>query len=240
MNLLKMGRIITALMVIVAVSNLSVMANPMPGDPPRDSESNDFWFYFLLGVAVGSAVTLIVDALITSSQSVSFESEDIEFTLKPGNVISVNADYHLFNESGEPDTLRIVYPFPNDDYLQPAECVILDRVYQGKSYPLSFENNDGDWYFDFVLEAQATTTLHIEYDQQSTENCFKYLLTTGNGWGKRIKQANFKIKIPTGCTLDSLSYTHGILNVGDDYTVYQIEERDFKPEKELVFSWIED
>ena len=145
-----------------------------------------------------------------------------------GKTTLVNAIVRIFRAK----KLRVVLCAPT------GRAAISERIFNTFN-EIEYQDNGTDWKFSIDLSHELPADIFVEYNQVTTENKFRYILTSANTWKEPLEEAEFLIKIPLKYELEKCSYRTKQLKSNDEFNLYLIEQRDFSPHKELTFSWVE-
>ena len=194
-----------------------------------------------LGIASAIAGTFTalsgLEKYVKTNQ-IRFFQERINFTVKPDGTVQVVGAFSLKNNSKKDKTIRMVFPFPKEVYLEPATGISMKLNQPDQK--LEYEQVEGIncCVCEVMLKAGEITVMEIKYSQKSTQNRFKYLLRSIMIWGDKMNDADFTIQLPKNMALESTNYNCQKSPASGDYNVYTINRKDFMPTKDLEFAWV--
>ena len=226
-----------AILILVSFVLIVPPADSNPAAQPPRSKSN---IWPVLFIAVPLVVLIVFDIFpVQVKPGVYFKEETIEFTVAEDGNVNVKALYTFESGREIEEPVPIVYPFPQKDYLQPPQHVTISERVFNTFNEIEYQDNGTDWKFSIDLSHELPADIFVEYNQVTTENKFRYILTSANTWKEPLEEAEFLIKIPLKYELEKCSYRTKQLKSNDEFNLYLIEQRDFSPHKELTFSWVE-
>ena len=167
---------------------------------------------------------------------VQFWKEAIDVTIKVPDTVQVSGKYYL-KARAVGDTIKTVifYPFPVDstlDYPYWYEAAIGTNT----PAPHVCKARDGITLEVTVLP-QKVCTLTVVYKQHVRQRKGRYILTTTQYWGEPLAAGDYSVEVPSGITLEYLSYPSDTIEDINQATIFRFQRRAFLPDRDLIFSW---
>ena len=145
--------------------------------------------------------------------------------------------YYFRNESDEPLTTLIKYPFPVDrNHMMPFRIRVWEQTEEGLA-PLGFVRADASVDWRMQLGPRGERTIRVEYVQEIKKNHAVYIVTTTRAWKRPIELAEFEFRIPADFEDVELSFEPDSVSVSGDTLVYYMSETDFLPDADLSVTW---
>lgn len=179
---------------------------------------------------------LIVLCMLVSAAlgaALSFEAEELQFTLKP-DTWEVDGLFYFANYTETSFSGPIFFPVPVDSLSLAPELITLEITEDsaGKCKLLS-QSQAG---FSFYLEIPELhfCTLHLVYRQELKGNIATYIITSSRAWGQPLEYASYDLRVDPALQLIELPFP---LQEYNDNS-YHWENLNFTPEKDfrILFS----
>ncbi len=164
--------------------------------------------------------------------ALSFEAEELQFTLKPGSW-QVDGLFYFANFEETTFSGPIFFPVPVDSLSSKPELLTLEIAEDSAgSCKLLSQGSTG---FSFLLEVPElhNCTLHLVYSQQLKGNKASYMITSAKAWGNPLEYASYSLWVDPELTLTELPFP---LQEKDEDT-YRWEFYEFVPEHEFSLSF---
>ena len=179
-------------------------------------------------------IFILIASIKTQSQNIDFFKEDLRFRLSE-NYFEVDGDYYFRNNSLNPLTLKLKYPFPQDS--------IFGKIDSVKCFNLSDLSSSINiikqeyMMFTISIPASESKVYRITYRQQLLNNRALYILTTTQQWNKPFEQASYELVVEN-LHVDSLTFIPDNVEVFKDSTKYYWKKKNFMPDRnfEVFFS----
>ena len=179
-------------------------------------------------------IFILITSIETQLQNIDFFREDLKFRLSE-NYFEVNGDYYFRNNSLNPLTLKLKYPFPQDSLFGKIDSVSCFDLLD-KSSTINIIKQE---YMMFTISilANESKVYRITYRQQLLKNRALYILTTTQQWKKPFEQASYKLFVEN-MHIDSLTFIPDNVEVFKDSTKYYWKKKNFMPDRnfEVFFS----
>ncbi|MBU2651893.1 MAG: DUF4424 family protein [Bacteroidetes bacterium] len=168
---------------------------------------------------------------LISAQSLDFFREDLVFKLNRES-LSVEGEYYFRNLTPAKVERSLFYPFPQDDDHgnvvwfaawptdEPDSSVVLRKRKEGGNFHAVFPPYSQRAYF-------------IGYTQELKSGHARYILTTTLQWKKPFELANYKLWVPLGIQIDSLSYPPDKIDTVKEYVIYNWSKTNFMPDRDF-------
>jgi hypothetical protein len=184
--------------------------------------------------AILLAVSVFAHPSHIAGQGLRFEKEKLDFFMER-DTVRMTGDYHFANPS--PDTVHTTIEYPI--LVLPAQSfphsIRITDALDGR--PVDHRIDRGGLRFPLSVEPFGWRAIRIEFTQPVTSGRFEYLLTSTASWGSGLKLAEYRIRLPRGCSLKSCSLTVDRTRVENGRVILSIRREDFMPDRNLVFEW---
>jgi hypothetical protein len=177
---------------------------------------------------------LLLSCAISFAQPLRFVKEKIDFTADHGAVV-VAGEYYFANPSADSCRAIIEYPIVSGSMQSSADSIRLTGASDGKA--LDFDSHRGGLRFVLVLAPFERKAIRIRYRQAVRSRRFEYLLTSTAAWGRALDLAEYRIRLPGGCSLKSCSLAVDGTRFEDGRVVLSIRRENFMPDRNLVVEW---
>ncbi len=171
---------------------------------------------------------LFLLSLAVFCAALSFEGEELQFTLKPG-YWQLDGLYYFANYAETSVSTPIFFPVPVDSLCLQPELLTLEIAEDSAgSVKLLSQTNTG---FSFKLEVPElhNCTLHLVYRQQLKGDKASYIITSAKAWGKPLEYARYSLWVDPQLKIGELPFP-----VQErDAETYTWEFYDFVPEHEF-------
>jgi hypothetical protein len=145
--------------------------------------------------------------------------------------------YYFRNESDEPLSTPIRYPFPVDRYqVMPFRIRVWEETGEDLR-PLGFTREDASVRWRMQFAPRGERTVRVEYVQEIKKNRAVYIVTTTHEWGRPIELAEFEFRVPAHFEDVELSFEPDHTSVSGDTIVHYLRETDFLPDSDLTVTW---
>lgn len=229
-----------------AITSILILALLFNLISPRQAKANpDYGGVFVGVITVYGLIIGIPSAIIMGAvyyrewnvKKIEFSHETICFTVNPDSSVKVEAVYNFFSHAKRATIIEIIYPFPRKSWLLPPELQSLKISANNSIEDIKPRRYSRKWKFPVLFEPNIPTDIYIDYSQKSLTNKSEYILTTANNWKKPLKSADFTIRIPEKYELLKCNYPYIEAPARDGFKCYLIQKKNFKPVKNLTFSW---
>ncbi len=176
-------------------------------------------------VVTALALVLLV-ALTVESQSprrFSFYREDLEFRIVDvetdslgglSAALELEGIYSFRHGSEETKTRAIMYPFPRDSLNGSVEWIEAATLPGPVPAPAAMLDSSCA-RISCTIQPEQDLLLRIAYRQRMQGGQITYILTTTQGWGVPLEEANFILHVPPGVCVDSTSYVPDYCETND-------------------------
>jgi len=169
----------------------------------------------------------------------AFESEHIRLVVV-GDSLQVDGLYRFVCGHSEAKSTILFYPFPCDSLLGGARMVSLaGRPFGGEWQPLRFK----DYYpqawgasWQIPLSPRDRYEVRAVYTQALKTEYGRYIVTTTGNWRDPLKTARFEISLPAGAVPASFSFPFE-RHESDGEVLYVFEVNNFRPDRDVIFTW---
>jgi hypothetical protein len=145
--------------------------------------------------------------------------------------------YYFRNESDEPLTTMIKYPFPVDrNHMMPFRIRVWEQAEEGLE-PLGYVRADASVNWQMRFEPRGERVVRVEYVQEIKKNHAVYIVTTTRAWQRPIELAEFEFRMPAHFADVELSFKPDSVSVSEDTVVYYMRATDFLPDADLSVTW---
>ncbi len=179
-------------------------------------------------------ISCLIVFLLTESffaQQITFEKEDLNFTVKDG-YFYVGGSYFVGcnNTNGKK---ILFYPFPIDSLYGLADSlIIMDMTHNKIIEPLRMTEKGA--LFDFLCDSLQITELHISYRQKLFSNQAEYILETTAAWGAPLKSAKYQFIIPDDLQIEFFSIKPDNHFEADNTIIYYWDKTNYMPDRNFV------
>lgn len=161
-------------------------------------------------------IFILIASIKTQSQNIDFFKEDLKFRLSK-IFFEVNGDYYFRNNSPNPLTLKLKYPFPQDSLFGKIDSVsCFDLLDLSSTIDMIKQEY---MMFTISIPANESKVYRITYRQQLLYNRALYILTTTQQWNKPFEQASYELVVEN-LHVDSLTYIPDNVEIFIDSTKY--------------------
>lgn len=171
---------------------------------------------------------LLLAVICTGIFALSFEAEELQFTLNQGNW-EMDGLFYFANYADTLVSSPIYFPIPEDSLSLHPEILALEVVEDSLASCMLSSLRTGGFGFMLTMPARHFCTVRIAYRQALLGKHAKYIITTANSWGKPLAFASYKLKVAAGISLTKLPFP---LQQHSDDTYYW-EFNDFRPQHEF-------
>ncbi len=164
-------------------------------------------------------LTLLLVTWITSSwisaQDLQFYREEILFRLD-GEKIQTEAVYYFCNIGPEKIRVRLFYPFPGDDLEFVDSLIIADGRTE---MPVTYERSGRGIFFEVSLDPYGQAAYRVYFRQSLQDDHYRYILTSTYAWGRPFESALYRLYVPAGFNVDSLSMVPDSIYLQGDHRI---------------------
>jgi hypothetical protein len=173
---------------------------------------------------------------ISFSQGIQFYREKLDFEITD-SIFTVDGTYFCRNTT--PDTIKqyMLYPFPENEELGEVFSVDGKATYPDKNLEVIKGFNQKAAHFRLIIYPYDTAVTRIVYRQNITNKKAEYILTSTKAWNQPLEKADFTLKIPTDCKIDSLSYDADSLYFSEENLLYKWYFKNLMPDRNFFVSF---
>jgi hypothetical protein len=88
-------------------------------------------------------------------------------------------------------------------------------------------------FFEIAVPPYGQSAYRVYFRQKLEHNHFKYILTSTSAWGKPFESAIYKLIIPAGVTVDSLSMTPDSTCIQGVQQIFHWKKSNFMPDRDF-------
>ena len=189
---------------------------------------------------IGACLLAILAVYLLSGYftTVRFDEERIEVSVEEG-LIHVCGFYHYRNVSHLPAALTLGIPFPVDrDHALPETYTLAEVHRDGRlTRELVPRGGPSALHIRLLFRPGEGKWIRLDYWQRTRSRRGCYLLTTTRAWGRPIRAASFRLRLPPGYHLDTSNYRVWEVPGSQGGLVFTFSESDFFPDRDWTFSW---
>jgi hypothetical protein len=171
---------------------------------------------------------LLLAVFCTGVFALSFEAEELQFTLNKGSW-EMDGLFYFANYADSLVSSPIYFPIPEDSLSLHPEILALEVVEDSLASCMLSSVRTGGFGFMLTMPARHFCTVRIAYRQELKGNTAKYIITTANTWGNALVYANYRLEVAEGITINRLPFSPQKY----DDNAYHWEFQNFHPDNEF-------
>ncbi|MEN6445311.1 MAG: hypothetical protein ABFC98_04630 [Candidatus Cloacimonas sp.] len=170
---------------------------------------------------------------ITALSALSFEAEELNFTLQKERW-EMEGLYYFANYDTIAVAQLIYFPIPVDSVCLPATLKKI-AIQEGKDAKVTMKKQTQNGFsFSLSLPAKSFCSVQIIYTQALKGNYAKYIITSANAWGRPLPYAKYTLRKGKKVEITALPFPVQ-KRKKDSYTW---EFYDFVPDKDIAVHFV--
>jgi len=191
-------------------------------------------FLILIFVPYQSYFNLIAKSSQLPVQSPDFFRERIDIKID-ASTCQVKGTYYFKNISDSDISKMLYYPFVvNSDIHFPDSIRVSERI---KSKNLTYSISKSGISFLLNIPSKSIAIIDVFFKQKTLAKKFEYILLTTQNWHNPLDYAEYYIEISNTFKMKFLSYPFKKLDSEENHSVFYLEQKIFKPQKNLIIQW---
>jgi len=160
--------------------------------------------------------------------ALSFEAEELQFTLKPG-YWEVDGLFHFANYAETTFSGPIFFPVPVDSLSLVPELLTLEITEDSAAKCKLISQSRAGFSFNLEIPELHFCTLHLVYRQELKGDTATYLITSARAWGQPFEYASYDLRVDPALQITELPFP--LQEYNDN--CYHWENLDFTPDTEF-------
>lgn len=169
---------------------------------------------------------LIVSA--TYGAALSFEAEELQFTLQPG-YWEVDGLFYFANYAETTFSGPIFFPVPVDSLSLAPELLTLEITEDSDAKCRLLSQSRAGFSFNLEIPELHFCTLHLVYRQELKGDSATYIITSARAWGQPFEYASYDLRVDPALQITELPFP--LQEYNDN--CYHWEILDFTPDTEF-------